>query len=671
MTRGSESRKEAAGQKPPPSSKSKSLRIGSWNVRTLYEAGKTAQVLQEMHRYHLNILGISETHLNQSGQQRMKEGELFIYSGNDSDGPHREGVGMIISKTAQKTFRGWEAHGSRIIMASFGTKKELKEGDGKKKVINMNIIQVYAPTNDAEEENKDDFYNRLQSVIDKLPGKDINIVMGDLNAKVGSDNSHCEEIMGRHGLGEANDNGERFQNFCAFNNLVIGGTIFPHKRIHKATWVSPDGTTENQIDHFCISRKFRRSLEDVRVLRGADVSSDHHLILGKMKLKLRRYAQVTTGSRQKYEASLLMDPVKKNEFKLELKNRFQALQDLNECEVNEHWDKIKEAVNATCQSTLGPKVNTRNEWISQDSLDKVKRRRELKAQVNNSRTRTEKLAAQQEYTEVNREVKNSIKKDKDTYLNGLAEKAEKAATDGHLRIVHQTTKTLSGKFSKPTLPVKDKEGKTIFGPEVQLNRWREYFDQLLNRPPPESQPEILPARNDLPIVTEPPSKKEIAAAITSLKSHKAAGPDHIPPEALKADTDTSVEILYALFEKVWQEEEIPSDWKEGHLIKLPKKGDLSNCNNYRGITLLSIPGKVFNRILLERIKSATDEKLRGNQAGFRKNRSCVDQIATLRIIVEQSLEWNSPLVMNFIDYEKAFDSGQGNSVETHAALWNT
>ena len=71
---------------------------------------------------------------------------------------------------------------------------------------------------------------------------------------------------------------------------------------------------------------------------------------------------------------------------------------------------------------------------------------------------------------------------------------------------------------------------------------------------------------------------------------------------------------------------------------------------------MSIPGKVFNRIILERIKDSVDGKLREEQAGFRKNRSTTDQIATLRIIVEQSLEWNSSLIVNFIDYKKAFDS---------------
>nr|KAG5696914.1 hypothetical protein BaRGS_015878 [Batillaria attramentaria] len=108
----------------------------------------------------------------------------------------------------------------------------------------------------------------------------------------------------------------------------------------------------------------------------------------------------------------------------------------------------------------------------------------------------------------------------------------------------------------------------------------------------------------------------------TLRNGKAAGPDEIPAEAIKADTETAVNMLHSLFSKIWEKEEVPAQWKEGIIIKLPKKGDLMDCSNYRGIMLLSVPGK----------------------------------IASLRIIVEQSLEWNSPLYINFIDYEKAFDS---------------
>ncbi|VDO60060.1 unnamed protein product [Schistosoma curassoni] len=98
-------------------------------------------------------------------------------------------------------------------------------------------------------------------------------------------NNGYDDIMGRQELGERNENGEGFVNLCVFNKLVNGRTIFPRKRIHKATRISPDHTTENQIDHICINKKFRRKIEDERFSRGAEIVSDHHLVVAKTKLK--------------------------------------------------------------------------------------------------------------------------------------------------------------------------------------------------------------------------------------------------------------------------------------------------------------------------------------------------------------------------------------------------
>ena len=103
-----------------------------------------------------------------------------------------------------------------------------------------------------------------------------------------------------------------------------------------------------------------------------------------------------------------------------------------------------------------------------------------------------------------------------------------------------------------------------------------------------------------------------------------------------------MEALHRISNFVWEKEEIPDDWKRGLLVKLTKKGDLSQCGNWRGIMLLSIPSKVLTRVMLNRIKVAVDEVLRDELAEFRKDRSCIDQIATLRIIVEQTIEWSSP-----------------------------
>ncbi|VDO94700.1 unnamed protein product, partial [Schistosoma curassoni] len=117
----------------------------------------------------------------------------------------------------------------------------------------MYIIQCYAPINNSNDDIKDQFYERMQSIIKHCPRKNLTILMGDINAKVGIDNTGYEDIMGRHELGERSENGGRFVNLCAWNKLVIGGTIFPRKRIIKATWISSDHITENQIDHICIN----------------------------------------------------------------------------------------------------------------------------------------------------------------------------------------------------------------------------------------------------------------------------------------------------------------------------------------------------------------------------------------------------------------------------------
>ncbi|VDP75477.1 unnamed protein product [Schistosoma curassoni] len=192
----------------------------------------------------------------------------------------------------------------------------------------MNIIQCYAPTNDYNDDAKDEFYNRLQSIVEKCPTNDLTILMGDFNARVGTDNTGYEDIMGRHGLGERNENEKRFANLCVFNKLAIGGTIFPHKRIHKTTWTSPDHYTQNQIDHICINKTFRRTIEDVRTKRGADIASDHHLLVAKMKLKLKKHWTTGRTISQKFNTAFLQDTNKLNEFKIVLSNKFQAFHDL-------------------------------------------------------------------------------------------------------------------------------------------------------------------------------------------------------------------------------------------------------------------------------------------------------------------------------------------------------
>ncbi|VDP79064.1 unnamed protein product [Schistosoma curassoni] len=167
-------------------------------------------------------------------------------------------------------------------------------------------------------------------------------------------------------------------------------------------------------------------------------------------------------------------------------------------------------------------------------------------------------------------------------------------------------------------------------------------------------PNIEAAHTDLPIDVNPPTTEE-RVVVRQIKNGKAAGPDNIPAEALKSDVEVTTSMLYPLFKKIWEDEQVPMDWKEGYLVKIPKKGDLSKCENYRGITLLSIPGKVFNIVLLNQMKDAVDAQLRDQQAGFRKDQSCTDQIATLRIITSTSegkhgIQWTAQNQLDDLDF---------------------
>ncbi|VDO59989.1 unnamed protein product [Schistosoma margrebowiei] len=210
--------------------------------------------------------------------------------------------------------------------------------------------------------------------------------------------------------------------------------------------------------------------------------------LANLKLKLKENWTTVQAAIQRFDTTFLRDTDKLNEFKIALNNRFQALQDLlkEETTMEDNWKGIKEELTSTCQEVLGLKKHHHKEWISIETLDKIKERKNKKAAINNSRTRTEKVQAQAEYTEANKQVKRSIRADK-KYVEELAKTAEKAAREGNM---NNTTKKLSGKYSKPERPVKDKEGKSITGIKQQRNRWVEYVEELLNRPAPMNPPDI-------------------------------------------------------------------------------------------------------------------------------------------------------------------------------------
>ncbi|XP_076315038.1 uncharacterized protein LOC143227481 [Tachypleus tridentatus] len=337
--------------------------------------------------------------------------------------------------------------------------------------------------------------------------------MGVMNAKVGADNTNRELIMGRHGTGQQNENGELFMEFCTFNDLVIGGTIFPHKTIHKTTWTSPDVEKEPAR---CQGKAGSR--HSIRPPPPCCCPQDQ-------AESLQRPGRKTITQVQRAQPER------------EVKSRIQA--------------GIEEQVQPAFPAARGNNRRT----VAQPA-------RHLEDNMPNSPG------------EENKEIQKVV--DNRNMDTDHREKRTKRPDqpDSRSRREAGIANTLLGKELGNEEKEKDKRA-----------RWAEHFKETLNRPAPSVPPNIPPPTELLDINTGPPTKNEITKAIKSLKSGKAAGPDGIPPEALKADIRTSTDMLHPLLYKIWEQERVPEDWKKGHLVKLQKKGDLSSCNNWRGIML--------------------------------------------------------------------------------------
>ena len=161
---------------------------------------------------------------------------------------------------------------------------------------------------------------------------------------------------------------------------------------------------------------------------------------------------------------------------------------------------------------------------------------------------------------LSREIQRSVRIDKKEHLENLAMQAENAANQNRMKDVYEITKSIAGKVHKSGSHIRDKDGSLLKTDEDIPNRWAEHFTELLNLPVPEEETEIPPS-DALDIDCRAPNLLEIKEAIKSLKNNKAAGPDNIPAEVIKADLDTSAEALLPLITKIWNDELCPEDWK--------------------------------------------------------------------------------------------------------------
>lgn len=381
-------------------------------------------------------------------------------------------------------------------------------------------------------------------------------------------------------------------------------------------------------------------MSDVRSLRGAECGSDHFLTLVKIKQRLQ------TSKRVKYKAQpkVCYEKLKQMELlenlNMNLNNRFESLEEMEDDEntmdasknIEEQWATFRNIIKEATTKVLKTSTSTppqKKHWFDSDCAELTEKRKKAKHQWLNCNN-TQKDEYREAYNKVNRDVVKLVRKKKREEVNKSLEKAENDRTKNNSRDFYRVVRHFKNGYKPRTSGIKDKDGNTTNETAKVLETWKEYFKNLLNGELQIPNYTNSISTNQTPSIygpdnqVEEPTLGEVQEVINNMKNGKSPGEDGIPIEILKYGGDALQKYVFKLIMSIWRSETIPNEWKEAVVVPLHKKGDKLTCNNYRGISLLNTTYKVLSKIVLNRLKYFEKDIIDEHQAGFVKGRSTID-----------------------------------------------
>lgn len=626
--------------RPRPGKRQSTLCLATWNVRTWNSPEASQITLNECKKYNINVAAIQEHRWRGSGSVRLNGG-IAYYSG--ADDWCRAGVGFVVDLQTNKSIITFNAISERICYL------RLRGGS-----YNLSLISAYAPTEDADMEIKDDFYELLNLVYNSMPKYDAKLILGDMNAKVGKE-IHYRPTIGLHSLHNlCNRNGERLVNFASSNGMIIASTTFDHKRIHKYTWLSADGITKNQIDHVLVDNRHKSGVVDVRTLRGADCGSDHCLVRAFFIFKVKKVRpDKNSKSNLKWDLNPLRDYEIREDFKTQVKAKLDALPDPDISESNNVdvvWMDIESALRDSAKICLGKANRDKTtDWFDDSCRLAVERRKSQRLEwlVFGTEIRY------QSFLSAARETRRILRATKRRFM--CQRIADLDVLRNNPKLFYKRINEISGPSRPMVMTLLDQNGASVTDTSQMLTIWKNYFSNLLN-----SRSQEVTEVNEINIINntevQSPSLGEIELCIRGLRGGKAAGEDALPADLFKYGGRVLARKMHELIQLVWQNEVMPTGWNTAVVCPIHKKGDMRVCTNFRGISLLNGAYKLFAKVLLGRLAGFADSLVGDYQCGFRPGRSTIDQIFNVKQYADKSWERGIDTHHIFVDFRQAYDS---------------
>ncbi len=618
-----------------------SFQISTFNSRTLNPLSRKHELTNSAFINHNDIICIQEHRQYHSETIRIENINAYrlITSSatKNSQNASIGGVGFLISPRVFKSLNSVEKINSRIILLHI-------KGNPK-----LTVICCYAPTNTSDDKDKDDFYYSLSRTVTRIPAHNVLAVCGDFNSKLGPD------VIKHSYHPSTNDNGDRLHDFSLQHKMVNLNGYF--QKPSRKSWTYEDPyRTRHQLDHILWRKKWINSVSNCQAYNTmSSVGSDHRLVTCFARISYRVNKKPPSDPISKVDwKSLTHDSDLRYQYSLEVKNKYSSL--LEENTLEHDYGLLARAVTETAVSKLPRKRPKRrdNPFNSQD----ITRKREVLQKT-----------ALLHRTCPSHETKDSLesaKKSLDTayatatseYLNKRTKELEAAHEEHRHTKSWRIIRELSASGSTPLSKIPGNDS------SERLDTWYTHFNNLLGAEPPDvdlTDPFYNQKVSDpLPIDCSAFTSDELSIVLRSLSNNKSPGLDHIPAEVWKEESLKS-ELLY-FCNQALVHGTVPEEWTTSAIIPVPKKGDLSKPGNYRGIALSPVAAKIFNKLLLNRIVPFIDPILRDNQNGFRRGRSTVTQIISIRRLLEEYKIGKKSLAITFVDFSKAFDSINRNAL---------
>lgn len=598
---------------------SRILQVGTWNVRGL--GNKETELNNELANKKVDVAVVTETKKKLSGTKEL-ENYVMVYSGVPQYKRAACGVAILLHNQWKSKIVSYSYISERMVTLRMKTERG-----------HLTVVGVYAP-----EEGKYDetllFYESLQKVLNTHIRTDYVIVAGDLNARVGS--TPIPGVVGCFGEDVINRNGQELRQFASFNKLKITNTFFRKKDIYKYTWIARG--YRSLIDYVIVNEKMKNLIQDTRVYRGPEIGSDHYLVISEIKLlrRWKKFRTKTINSEEVYKVYLLQD----DGIKYLYQQRLGAyLANINtENDINREWENIRACIEKSAHEVIGRRK-------------KFRKRKGLKIWTEElEQAIKDKKIAYHKYLQTPSVQNEETYKSKRNTAKAIARRAHQQYWDIFVSNIEHDLHGRQEVAYKIIKHLNSQERDTARLNVIEDEEWKRHYQELWCQAEANRD-----EGSDISACVDMITLDELQQALRDSKNRKASGLDKINMELLKHGGPLFELRFLHLINECWRANDVPSAWNKAEVISLFKKGDRHRCDNYRGISLLNSAYKVYSRIINNRLKIITDALLCEEQSGFRKGRSCIDNVFIIQQLIEKRREFNLETHIAFIDFKKAFD----------------